>query len=85
MILTGQSAARHQSWREKPGAWATAEPRAFNADLQRECFGFPSPVELTGLDGPERHDRRNNLKLSSGDHAALVAARGLLMFWCAGA
>lgn len=65
--------------------WGVGDCWAATTDLQLECFYSPSLVELTGLDGPEKQDKRNNLKLSSEDHNVLVPARGLLMFWCAGA
>lgn len=42
-------------------------------------------VELTGLDGPEKQDKRTNLELSSEDHNVLLPAWGLLALWCAGA
>lgn len=46
---------------------------------------FYLPVELTGLDGSEKQDKRTNLKLSSEDHNVVLPAWGLLALWCAGA
>lgn len=77
-----RSSRRCSLWSEAGSV--LSRQKSFKCGWSEMC-GFYLLVELTGLDGPEKQDKRTNLELSSEDHNVLLPAWGLLALWCAGA